>query len=150
MQDRIQDFPAMLRAALGDRLHPDAAGFTDMLAEDAVIEFPYAPPGLPTRLAGRDAVARHLARLGRLIAFDRIGPAAVTAAGSDVTVLEFEAAGHGLATEAWYEQRYISVIRTRDGHIVHYRDYWNPLAVLRALLGDAAIEALDAGALYGD
>ncbi len=32
-----------------------------------------------------------------------------------------------------YLQNYISVIETKDGKIVHYKDYWNPLVVLAAL-----------------
>jgi hypothetical protein len=34
-------------------------------------------------------------------------------------------------------QDYISVIAIRDGHIVHYRDYWNPLVVLEAVAPQA-------------
>ena len=31
------------------------------------------------------------------------------------------------ATGAPYEQSYVSVLTVRDGLIVRYRDYWNPL-----------------------
>lgn len=150
MAHRVQDFATMLREALGDRLRPDAVGFVDMLADDAVMDFPFAPPGLPARLEGRAAVADHLKRLAALIAFDRIGPASVRATAPDVAVLEFTGLGRGLKTGAPYEQRYISVIETRDGRIARYSDYWDPLAVLRAMLGDAALKGLDAGSVYRD
>lgn len=150
MEDRVQDFVAMLRAALGERLRADASSFIDMLADDAVMEFPFAPAGLPTRLKGRDAVADHLKRLAGLISFDRIGPAIVRATTPDVAVLEFTGSGRGLKTGAAYEQRYISVVETRDGRITRYSDYWDPLAVVRAMLGDAALEGLDAKGAYHD
>jgi ketosteroid isomerase-like protein len=38
-----------------------------------------------------------------------------------------------VATGKPYNQRYISVIETREGRIVKYRDYWNPLILLRAM-----------------
>lgn len=150
MTDRVQDFPAMLRAALGDRIAADATGFVDMLADDAVMEFPFAPPGLPRRLEGRDAVAGHLAKLARLIAFDRIDPATVVARDGGTTVLAFEAAGTGVETGAAYDQRYLSVVTTAGGRIVQYLDYWDPLVVVRALLGDAAADSVALEGIYRD
>ena len=47
-----------------------------------------------------------------------------------------------LITGEPYDQRYISVIRVRDGHIVHYKDYWNPLALLRTLKGEEVMKAV--------
>lgn len=146
MSDNIESFSAMLRRALGDRIDKDASAFTDMMAEHAVMEFPYALPGLPVRLDGRDAVARHLERAAALIAFDRMGePTVHPTTDPNLVIIEFEGFGHGVETGEPYDQRYISVIRTEGGRIVHYRDYWNPIAVLRATKGAAAVEALVVG-----
>lgn len=43
--------------------------------------------------------------------------------------------GHVIETGLPYRQSYISVIETRDGRIVRYKDYWNPLVVKRPLGG---------------
>lgn len=149
MSDNVGSFSAMLRMALGDRIAPDAETFPEMIAEDGVMEFPYAFPGLPVRLDGRDAVARHVAGLGSLIAFDRMGkPTVHPSTDPDVVVIEFDGYGLGVDTGEPYDQRYISVIRTANGRITHYRDYWNPLVVLRATKGAAHVVALvaaDAG-----
>jgi hypothetical protein len=146
MSENIQSFSAMLRSALGDRIDPGASSFTDMLAEHAVMEFPYAPPGLPVRLDGRDAIAGHLDMAAGLIAFDRMGePTVHPSTDPGVVVLEFEGCGHGVATGEPYGQSYISVIRTEGGRIVHYRDYWNPIAVLRATKGAEFVDALTGG-----
>ncbi|WP_235511965.1 nuclear transport factor 2 family protein [Sphingomonas sp. Leaf23] len=149
MTDRVQDFSAMLRDALGDSLATDTTSFVDMLAKDALMEFPFAPPGLPRRIEGRGAVADHLAKLARLIAFDRIGPAQVIARDGETTVLAFEATGTGVETGAPYDQRYLSVITTVGGQIVRYLDYWDPLVVARALLGDDAANAITMDGVYG-
>lgn len=73
MTENIQSFSSMLRRALGDRITADAGTFVEMMAEDGVMEFPYAPAGLPTRLEGRAAIASHLEEAGKMIAFDRMG-----------------------------------------------------------------------------
>jgi uncharacterized protein len=149
LADDIVSFSGMLRAALGSRLAPDADGFVEMMAEDGVMEFPYAPTGLPQRLVGRQAIGDHLAAVGALISFDAIGKPRVHTTGDPaVVILEFEGRGRGVETGVPYEQRYISVIHTEGGHITRYVDYWNPLALLRATKRtsiDSAI-AFDGGA----
>lgn len=146
MTEIIQSFSSMLRRALGDRITADAGTFVEMMAEDGVMEFPYAPAGLPTRLEGRAAIASHLEEAGKMIAFDRMGePVVHPSTDCDIVVLEFEGFGRGIATGEPYDQRYISVIRTSGGLITHYRDYWNPLAVLRATKGAALVDALIGG-----
>ena len=139
----VETFPAMLRRVLGDRLKPDAETFPDMFAEDGVLEYPFAPPGLATPVAGRDAIIANFQRLRKLLRID--GVADVTEIGvrdPDVVVLEFSGCGEGVVTKQAYDQRYVSVIRLRDGNIVHYKDYWNPIALLRAVKGSEATSAL--------
>jgi uncharacterized protein len=134
----VLSFSAMLRQALGDSLASDANTFVDMFAENGVMEFPYAPPGLTTRLDGRQAVAAHLQSLSGEIAFDRMSaPKVYQTNDAGIFVLEFMGFGKAIASGEPYEQTYISVIKVRDGHIVHYRDYWNPLVLLKTTGGKA-------------
>lgn len=151
MADEIESFSDMLRKALGDRLDAKADSFLDMVSDDVVMEFPYAPPGMVTQLKSKAAVAEYLHNLGGMLAFDRISEAVVhSSSDPDVFVLEFAGHGKGVQTGEPYDQQYISVIRLRDGRIVHYRDYWNPLVVLRALRGTEVVNALvDEGADLG-
>ncbi len=37
------------------------------------------------------------------------------------------------------------MIRTRDGRMAHYKDYWNPIQGLKAQLGSAAVDAFILG-----
>ena len=134
--DTVLSFSDMLRGALGDSLADDAVTFVEMFAEHGVMEFPYAPPGWTTRLDGRAAVAEYLQSVAGEIAFDRItNPTVHRTSEHGVFVLEFMAFGRGLKTDEPYEQTYISVIEMSGGHIVRYRDYWNPLVLLKATGG---------------
>jgi len=147
MTDTVGSFSAMLRKALGERIAPDATTFLDMMADNGVMEFPFSPPGLATRLDGKPAIARHLESLGDMIVFDQMGePTTHATVDPEVTVVEFEGSGRSVSTGESYDQRYLSVIRTEGGRIVHYRDYWNPLIVLRALEGSAVAASPAAGA----
>jgi uncharacterized protein len=51
----------------------------------------------------------------------------------DVAVLEYASEGRTVDGNRPYTNRYISVVTLRDGLIVHWRDYLNPVAVFDAL-----------------
>ena len=141
--DLIESFPAMLRRVLGDRLKPDAEAFADMFSVDGVLEYPFAPPGLKTPIAGRDAIISNFQRLRTLLRIDGVSDVSeIEVSDPDVVVIEFSGHGAGLNTKEAYDQRYISVIRLRDGNIVHYKDYWNPIALLQAVEGSEMTKAL--------
>ncbi len=138
-----ESFPAMLRRVLGDRLRPDAETFPDMFAVDGVLEYPFAPPGLNTSMAGRAAIIANFQRIRTLLRVDGVSDVSeIEVSDPGMVVLEFSGHGEGLITKEAYEQRYISVIRVRDGNIVHYKDYWSPIALLRAVKGSEATTSL--------
>jgi len=142
MIDPVQSFSAMLRQTLGEHLDPRAETFVEMVAEDGVMEFPFALPS-PRRVEGREALAAHIAFLAGRIEFLGVSDVVKHSTGDpEVFILEFAGAGRAVATGEPFEQRYISVIRLRDGRIAHYRDYWNPIAVLRTMRGRAFVESL--------
>jgi ketosteroid isomerase-like protein len=137
--NNIPSFGAMLRGALGDAINAEAGeNFLDMCDEGIVFEFPFSPKGSVRELRGRDAMAAYLPKAGGLISFESMSPAVTHVAKDGETfVLEFSCKGEGKAGR--YDQNYISVIKVKNGRIVHYRDYWNPLVLLNAVGG---IEAL--------
>ena len=141
--ESAESFPSMLRRVLGRRLKPGAETFPDMFAADGVLEYPFAPPGLNTPIRGRDAIVANFQRLRTLLRIDGVADVSeIEVSDPDLAVLEFSGHGEGLMTKEAYDQRYISVIRLRDGDIVHYKDYWNPVALLRTVKGGEAVKAL--------
>jgi hypothetical protein len=114
----------------------------DLYAVNGVLEWPFAPEGLPRRVEGREAIRRVLVPLGEraraaghhllefraLVLHDTADP--------EVIIAEFDAQGEVLPGGQPYRLSYVQVLRVRDGEIVTFRDYWNPLA-LSALLTHA-------------
>lgn len=131
----IPSFGAMLRGALGDAINAEAGeNFLDMCDKDIVFEFPFSPEGSVRELRGRDTMAAYLPKAGALIKFESMSPAVAHASSNGETfVLEFSCKGKGEAGH--YDQNYVSVITVRNGRIVRYRDYWNPLVLLNAVGG---------------
>ena len=116
--------------ALDLLLAKDMSGFADLWATDGTMEFPFAPPGWPARLDGREAVREYLR--GYTDVFDIKTFAEKTVhetTDPEVIVVEMEVEGVLVRTGESYRNRYISVIMVRDGHIAGYRDYWSPAAV---------------------
>jgi ketosteroid isomerase-like protein len=118
----------VLGKALDLLLAKDMSGFADLWAIDGTMEFPFAPPGWPTRLEGREAVREYLR--GYPDVYDVKGVLEQTVhetTDPEVIIAEFEVEGVVLRTRESYRRRYISVITVRDGQITGYRDYWAPL-----------------------
>ncbi len=113
----------------------DLIGFADLFAPDGIHELPFAPPGVPRRVEGRDAIRSHFAEMAdrplnetgyRLLAVHQT-------ANPEVIVVELDTNGVVTATgEPYDDLRYVEVIQVRKGQIVLWRDYWNPLASAEA------------------
>ena len=141
----------VMKDTLGHRVDPAAKSFVDMMSDDFVMEFPYARPGMPTRVEGRAAVLAHLVKVGGDVSVDSASNLVVhETTDPEVVILEFDGHGRSVKTGEPYEQRYISVIRARGGKIVHFKDYWNPIQGLKAQLGSAAVDAFILGETPGE
>src|SRR6266536_2553683 len=124
MQPRV-----LVDHALNLLLAKDMSGFAGLWAEDGVLEFPFASPGYPSRLEGRDAIREYLRGYPEIVDV-RSFPAKVVheTVDPEVVIVEFEAEGVAARTSKPYRLGYIAVIAVRDGEIRNYRDYWSPLA----------------------
>lgn len=140
-----------------DRTSPDLARLMDahlaliatdverwltLFADDAVVEFPYASSlGGPARLEGIKAIRAYFAPITKH--FQGLTFTNVQRSPSvDPTTGWMEV--HGSATlqpgNIPYEQDYVMRMQVRDGRIVHYREYWNPLAAPRGTFESFAKE----------
>jgi uncharacterized protein len=112
--------------------------FADLFAEDGVLAYPFGLPGQPAELRGRDSIRAFFADLGRTRARDLFvmdGVEAVIRETDDPEVVVTEITHHGWskAANAPYRHLALGVIRVRDGQIVRYDDYMDPIAVARLL-----------------
>ncbi|MFI6512330.1 nuclear transport factor 2 family protein [Streptosporangium sp. NPDC050855] len=109
-----------------------------LYAADAVHEFPFTPPGVPSRLEGRDEIVTWMTEGWKAypLAYERYRTLAVHDTGDPETiVVEQEAIGTSPSTGAFALPN-IVVLTVRDGRIVRLRDYADVLAVSAALGGD--------------
>jgi ketosteroid isomerase-like protein len=106
----------------------DPAALASLCVDDVVFEFPFAPPGRPTRVEGKPALTEYLKALSGHVRLDGVTNLEIhETVNPGVAIIEMTMTGIVTATGALYEQSYISVLTARDGLIAHYRDYWNPL-----------------------
>ncbi len=104
----------------------DVDGWVQIYAPDAVHEFPFAPPGAPRRLEGRDAIAAYLRQLPGRIRFGALSDVRVREAGDEL-IIEATGHHHRLRDETPSDLSYVWFITRRDGQVAHIRDYMNPL-----------------------
>ncbi len=124
--------------------------FADLFAADGVLAYPFAPPGQPPELRGRDAIRAYFAGLRQsrgLFAMEGIDAKIWETDDPQVVVTEITHHGQSNVTGAPYRFTALGVIRVRDGEIVRYDDYMDPIALARLLgrTGELAA-ALGAGA----
>lgn len=110
----------------------DIQAWADLLAEDAVVEFPYASAlGSPERLEGKlaiyDYMKNAIAQMQNLT-FTNIRK--YQTQNPDVLFAEVHGEAMMVATGRHYQQDYVMRLETKAGKIFHYREYWNPSAVL--------------------
>jgi ketosteroid isomerase-like protein len=116
-------------------LKKDLNGFADMFAEDGTHELPFAPPGVPAVLQGRENIRGYLTAITSTpIEFSEFRDMTIhDTADPEVLIAEYEAAGVIVSSGAPYHARYIQVLRARNGEILLWRDYWSPLSGAEAL-----------------
>lgn len=112
-------------------------GYDDgMLADDVVVETPFAAPGRPTRTEGKERVLAHTreGRAGFPVRFDDCRNVMIHQTGDpDVIVVEYELAGTHLGTGVRASAPFIGVLRTRDGLLAGWREYQHTMAIAAAL-----------------
>lgn len=108
----------------------------DLFAPDGVLRYPFAAPGMPDELRGRETIrAYHGAGSARsMLEIEGVDVVVRETDDPEVVVTEIEHHGYSHGTAAPYRFRALGVIRVRDGEIVEYDDYMDPIA-LAALLG---------------
>jgi ketosteroid isomerase-like protein len=138
MNEATKTVERMLRA--GREL--DIETFAGLMAPDGYIEWPYRPPGVPARLQGRAEIREFLtAAASDFISFDEFRDMVLhETTDPEVVIVEYEAHGTVVPTGAPFLQTVIAVFRVRDGQILSYRDYINPLPLAEALESLRSIE----------
>jgi ketosteroid isomerase-like protein len=108
----------------------DGNGQADLFAADGVLEWPFAPSGVPRRTEGREAIRDLLLRLHEGTRDDPVivneGDAKLVmheTADPDVAIVEIDVTV--TRAEGVSDRSLVQIYRVRDGHIVSLRDFFD-------------------------
>jgi uncharacterized protein len=112
-------------------LSGDADGYAGLFAPDGVIESPFAPPGVPSRLAGREAIREYARQVvASPVRLDELKEVELhQTRDPEVVITEVRATATLTTTGRSFGTTSIQVYRIRDGQIVLFRDFANPRAL---------------------
>lgn len=111
-----------------------AEDMSSVYAADAVHEFPFTRPGVPSRMEGRDAIMSFITAFWSTspLRYERYRTIAIhDTADPDTIVVEQEVQGTSSTTGSFVLPN-IVVLKARHGEIARLRDYANILAVEEA------------------
>jgi uncharacterized protein (TIGR02246 family) len=118
-------------------LSGDADGYADLFAPDAVVESPFAPPGSPVRLEGREAIREHSRRVMApplCLAEYEVTELHQTQ-DPEVVIVEMWATATLTTTGQSFATTSIQILRIREGQIVLFRNFANPRVLADATGG---------------
>lgn len=134
----LEPFFKVIEDAVKDDI--DGGRFFDLLADDIEMEFMCAAPGTPKGISGRQTIIEAFAGYGDTLTLESCTLSNYYRTDKPgVVIVEYTGLGHGTQTGKVYDQRYLSVLTTKDRKIVHWRDYWDPIAALEAIGGAEAL-----------
>jgi ketosteroid isomerase-like protein len=118
----------MLKRVLGEHIDQNATDFSDLMAEDGVMEFPFARPDRPKKVSGHADLVAYLEPLTDILAIESFtDPVVHWTLNPNVVILEYGITGRIRSNGQPYNQSYVEIITVEDGKIKNIRDYWNPL-----------------------
>jgi uncharacterized protein len=111
-------------------LSGDADGFADLFAPDGVIELPFASPGAPARLAGREVIRAYSRQVVALLEVEDFEVTELyQSQDPEVVIVEMRTKGTLATTGQSFAATSIQVLRIREGQIALFRDFANPRAL---------------------
>lgn len=146
---------AAAQQTVAEHLRLTAAGRVDewvkLFAPDAVLTFPYAPPGVPRSVTGREDLVAHMSNFPKIFDVEFVDLVFHDTVDPSLVIAEFRSTGTAIPTGRPYQQTCISVVRTNDDALItHYLDYWNPLVAIEALTPHDAPSNPDLGVTFGN
>ncbi|MDX3659716.1 nuclear transport factor 2 family protein [Streptomyces sp. ID05-26A] len=143
--------PTPAQHALTEHLRLTSEGrvseWASLFAPGGSLEFPYAPPGVPAKVTGHDALVAHMSNFPTTFDVEFVDLVFHETVDPKLAIAEFRTTGTALPTGKPYDQTCISVLRTNEeGLITQYLDYWNPLVAIEALDNDGELTRSEDGA----
>jgi len=111
----------------------DWDNWINLWADDAILEFPFAPKNRPSIYRGKQDILTYMSSTTRSIVVDSVAELNISPMlDPSKLVIELAINGHLLGNGATYNQRYVTFFEFELGKIKHYREYWNPVVSIEA------------------
>lgn len=115
----------------------------ELLAPDVVFEMRWAPDGFPRRIDGVAAVMEFLAPLPESIITEGLYDIRVETLHSDPgQVVTFYKSDMKMVQPVEYKNEYVTCFTIRDGKIVHFLEYFDPIPLVVAFGGSVGPPSL--------
>jgi ketosteroid isomerase-like protein len=133
-QSRRKQNLATVEAAFAGVSNADAARQLANYTDDMVLELPFTDP--PQQIEGRANALTFLSKAFETYKMQLTITEVHDCLDPDELIVEFRSNGHMTTTSKPYANRYIAVLRFRDGKIYAQREFFNPKIADEALRAD--------------
>jgi ketosteroid isomerase-like protein len=124
--EKAQSYLELLQAQDWDK-------WINLWADDAVLEFPFAPKNRPSVYHGKQDILTYMSSTTRSIVVDSVSKLNISPMlDPNKIVIELAINGHLISNGATYNQLYVTFFEFESGKIKYYREYWNPIVSIEA------------------
>lgn len=115
----------------------DMDNWYPLLHDDLVLEFPYAHSvQMPGRVVGKTAAVEYLGGVMKHFIGLTFHEVVISPMADPSTVIVEYAGGCALPSGKTYKQVYITVQKFKDGKMILFREFWNPMEVVESFGAD--------------
>jgi uncharacterized protein len=126
----------LLKRSLDTFLAKDIKGWAELCDENVVVEFPFAPDVASRKLVGRAAIYEYLKNYPSVIDVQRTPTLKINSTDDpNMAIAEWSVSGQVISNGNPYEMSYATFVTFKNGLIVNYREYWNPVVFMAAMSG---------------
>ncbi|MBE9112665.1 nuclear transport factor 2 family protein [Nodosilinea sp. LEGE 07298] len=126
----------LLKRSLDTFLAKDIKGWAELCDENVVFEFPFAPDVATRKLVGRAAIYEYLKNYPSVIDVQRTPTLKINSTDDpNMAIAEWSVSGRVISNGNPYEMSYATFVTVKNGLIVNYREYWDPMVFMAALSG---------------
>jgi ketosteroid isomerase-like protein len=126
----------LLKRSLDTFLAKDIKGWAELCDEDIVVEFPFAPDVATRKMVGRAAIYEYLKNYPSVIDIQSTPTLKINSTDDpNMAIAEWSVSGRVISNGNPYEMSYATFVTFKNGLMVTYREYWNPMAFMAAMGG---------------
>ena len=130
---RQQEANLLVQRYLQPLIERDIKDWMSLWDDNFVLEFPFAPQGRPARIEGKATLSPYIQGVIKDLEIVSIAHQQIhLTQDPDTIIIEIGGEGRIISTGRTFNARYVWVMTTKNGKLIHMRDYWNPLAAVEA------------------